>query len=258
MVAQAQDKGHQVWAAAITGVDSTEVCCPMAVCKRCGGYTFGSRQAKGLKLLSPCEQPTKVGTAAWTRIAAGKHPKPDGVYKGCKVVSLAPWPYEPLQLPPDPPTAATHQAIAHHHEHPPGSPEVQGNEATGTGSRRTAPATAEHAGAMEEPGGRPGQGDRDGSRGGRPGCATTTPGTGGSVSSCLPLQAPAQLRKEEEARSTTQGEAHRDQRVAVDPGADETPREGWRSIVQALQDAEGHPFLPPFHYSVKRGCEASR
>ena len=98
LVAQAQDKGHQVWAAAITGVDSTEVCCPMAVCKRCGGYTFGSRQAKGLKLLSHCEPPTKVGATAWGRIAAGKHPKADKVYKACRVVSLAPWPFEPLVL----------------------------------------------------------------------------------------------------------------------------------------------------------------
>ena len=93
IVEQAQSLGHNVWAAAITGTATDAACCPMAVCQRCGGWTFGAQQAKNkLKLLKPCEPPTEVGKSVWRRIADGRHPKTDSCYKRCKVVGLAPWP----------------------------------------------------------------------------------------------------------------------------------------------------------------------
>ena len=95
IVDQAQQLGHQVWAVGITGTSTDAACCPMAVCRKCGGWTFGAQQAKRkLKLLQPCEAPTEVGKTAWKRIAGGKHPKADSCYKRCKVIGLAPWPDE--------------------------------------------------------------------------------------------------------------------------------------------------------------------
>ena len=93
LVAQAQLFGHNVWAAGITGTATDAACCPLAVCQRCGGWTFGAQQAKQkLKLLKPCEPPTDVGKTVWKRIADGRHPKADACYKRCKVIGLAPWP----------------------------------------------------------------------------------------------------------------------------------------------------------------------
>ena len=58
------------------------------------GWTFGSRQAKGLKVLEPCQPPTRVGKEAWSRISKGKHPKADAACNECQVIGLAPWPAE--------------------------------------------------------------------------------------------------------------------------------------------------------------------
>ena len=93
-LAREQAPPHQVWVAAVTGTSTSAVVCPLAVCQRCGGWTFGSRHARGLKLLGPCQPPTAVGKEAWSRVRRGRHPKPDKVYKHCQVIGLAPWPEE--------------------------------------------------------------------------------------------------------------------------------------------------------------------
>ena len=89
---RAMRQGHQVWVAAITGSTSADVCCPMIACRKCGGWTFGSKHARGLKLLGPCQPPTTVGKTAWRRLTQGKHPKADAAYKRCQVTGLGPWP----------------------------------------------------------------------------------------------------------------------------------------------------------------------
>ena len=64
----------------------------MAICPRCGGWTLGSKQAKGLKLLEPCQPPNHVGKANWSRVSRGKHPKAERAYRHCLIAGLAPWP----------------------------------------------------------------------------------------------------------------------------------------------------------------------
>ena len=93
VVAAAEELGHKLWAAAVTGTTSADTCCPMAVCGRCGSWTFGSKQAGRSKLATEeCKPPTKAGKAALARIRSGKYPKAEAAYKACQVVGLAPWP----------------------------------------------------------------------------------------------------------------------------------------------------------------------
>ena len=82
---QARQLGHEVWAAGI--LEDTAEEAPVAVCRRCGGWSRGSDPKK---LRSQCQPPTKKGAEVWGRMVAGRHPDTK-VPKG-RTVELAPWP----------------------------------------------------------------------------------------------------------------------------------------------------------------------
>ena len=203
VVQKAQEQGHEVWAAAVTGTTSENVCCPMAICKKCGGWTFGSRQAKGLKLAVPCEPPTKVGLTTWARVCAGRHPKPDSTYKACRVTSLAPWPLEFGDC------APADEGLTHHHHtaHPPQAACSTGNRTEGDGSRRQYPSEAEQPGTAA-------QAEEQGT------AASPPEGLGDGYGT--------QSREPEGFRPSMASGSHSNHRVAVDwcepkPGLEEEP-----------------------------------
>ena len=90
---KAREGGHQVWVAAFENPATPGLHQAMVICRGCGSTTFGSQQAIRHKLGRPCAPPTTAGQRAWHRVSVlGKHPKPDGCYKGFAVIGLAPWP----------------------------------------------------------------------------------------------------------------------------------------------------------------------
>ena len=90
---KASEKGHRVWAAAVSDPSQASTWQILAVCKRCGGWSFGGgSRGNRLKLLEDCQPPTAVGRTVWSRVCKGQHPKTDKRYRGCIVAGLAPWP----------------------------------------------------------------------------------------------------------------------------------------------------------------------